>query len=377
MSDPVTNIEIEDVLSSIRRLVSDEARAQERDEKELSFSSDTPPQAVELEEENQETGEEKPEPVVQMAAPALVLTPALRIEPEAEKEPETEASEDAAETQSQDQSSPALILTQDDAAENNYDISSEDASEQSDTVEAHEEEQTAQDEVAQVAEHEEHAHNEAYSEPETSTNVEMDDVPQAEVDFSESEEETDFAFHAHRESEDGVQGEEHDEAQVDESNDDEPLSIEDKIAALEALISRSDSDFEPDGAETGGNAGRPGQSLPWEESQEPRVGLQSKTLPDPEEASQSAAFSDGAAAFQRAHIEAVDSAKAELEANASETLLENDELSSVLDEEALRDMVAEIVRQELQGPLGERITRNVRKLVRREIYRALAANELD
>ena len=40
-------------------------------------------------------------------------------------------------------------------------------------------------------------------------------------------------------------------------------------------------------------------------------------------------------------------------------------------------MVSEIVRQELQGTLGERITRNVRKLVRREIYRALAANELD
>ena len=49
---------------------------------------------------------------------------------------------------------------------------------------------------------------------------------------------------------------------------------------------------------------------------------------------------------------------------------------TILDEEALRDLVAEIVRQELQGALGERITRNVRKLVRREIQRALAAQEL-
>lgn len=48
-----------------------------------------------------------------------------------------------------------------------------------------------------------------------------------------------------------------------------------------------------------------------------------------------------------------------------------------LDEEKLREMVAEIVREELQGVLGERITRNVRKLVRREISRALAARELD
>jgi hypothetical protein len=39
--------------------------------------------------------------------------------------------------------------------------------------------------------------------------------------------------------------------------------------------------------------------------------------------------------------------------------------------------VAEIVRKELQGDLGERITRNVRKLVRREIHRALASRDFD
>jgi cell pole-organizing protein PopZ len=48
-----------------------------------------------------------------------------------------------------------------------------------------------------------------------------------------------------------------------------------------------------------------------------------------------------------------------------------------MDEEALRELVAEIVRTELQGALGERITRNVRKLVRREIHRALTAQELE
>lgn len=50
---------------------------------------------------------------------------------------------------------------------------------------------------------------------------------------------------------------------------------------------------------------------------------------------------------------------------------------AVLDEEALRELVADIVRQELQGALGERITRNVRKLVRREIHRALSAQDFD
>ncbi|WP_375175314.1 hypothetical protein [Pseudooceanicola sp.] len=52
------------------------------------------------------------------------------------------------------------------------------------------------------------------------------------------------------------------------------------------------------------------------------------------------------------------------------------EEATILDEEMLRDLVAEIVRQELQGALGERITRNVRKLVRREIHRALTAQDL-
>ncbi|WP_065329839.1 hypothetical protein [Tritonibacter mobilis] len=47
-----------------------------------------------------------------------------------------------------------------------------------------------------------------------------------------------------------------------------------------------------------------------------------------------------------------------------------------LDEEGLRELVSDIVREELQGALGERITRNVRKLVRREIQRALATQEL-
>ncbi|SEM78692.1 hypothetical protein [Palleronia pelagia] len=56
-----------------------------------------------------------------------------------------------------------------------------------------------------------------------------------------------------------------------------------------------------------------------------------------------------------------------------------DELSEdgVLDEAALRDLVAEIVREELQGALGERITRNVRKLVRREIMRAITVRNFE
>jgi hypothetical protein len=47
------------------------------------------------------------------------------------------------------------------------------------------------------------------------------------------------------------------------------------------------------------------------------------------------------------------------------------------DEQVLRDMVREIIREELQGGLGERITRNIRKLVRAEIARALATQGME
>jgi hypothetical protein len=47
-----------------------------------------------------------------------------------------------------------------------------------------------------------------------------------------------------------------------------------------------------------------------------------------------------------------------------------------LDEELLRDLIRDVLREELQGELGERITRNVRKLVRAELARALTARDL-
>ena len=43
----------------------------------------------------------------------------------------------------------------------------------------------------------------------------------------------------------------------------------------------------------------------------------------------------------------------------------------ILDEEALRGVINHIVREELQGELGDRISRNLRKLIRREIGQML------
>jgi hypothetical protein len=70
-----------------------------------------------------------------------------------------------------------------------------------------------------------------------------------------------------------------------------------------------------------------------------------------------------------------------VETDAQETALAEEAISAavldVLDEDDLRPIVARMIREELQGELGERITRNVRKLVRREILRALAARDAE
>ncbi|HMO07255.1 MAG TPA: hypothetical protein PKD10_06350 [Paracoccaceae bacterium] len=49
----------------------------------------------------------------------------------------------------------------------------------------------------------------------------------------------------------------------------------------------------------------------------------------------------------------------------------------VLDEAVLREIVRAVLREELQGQLGERITRNIRKLVRAEVYRSLTLRDFD
>lgn len=48
-----------------------------------------------------------------------------------------------------------------------------------------------------------------------------------------------------------------------------------------------------------------------------------------------------------------------------------------LDEQVLRDLVRAMILEELQGGLGERITRNVRKLVRAEIARAISVHGVE
>lgn len=136
------------------------------------------------------------------------------------------------------------------------------------------------------------------------------------------------------------------------------IPLTDKIAAMEAAVSEIASEWEPDGDELEALAATASPAMAWEDD----VQLDAKGAPIPSEAPTSA----GTEATSDATGGTAGAAAA----------FGNGE-DQVMDEAALRELVSEMVRAELQGALGERITRNVRKLVRREIHRALTAQEME
>lgn len=280
MSDPVKNEEIEDVLSSIRRLVSESGGLQGIVEQKKARAVDA-----------EDVPAEEP-----AAMDRLVLSPALRV---AEAAPENV---EPHEPQAEDASAP-LVLKPDQSAED-----SKEAEAAPQTDDAQTEETRAEEPVVE-------------------------------------------------------------EALSEDANEDAasaaPVSLAERVARMEAEVSGQEHDWEDEEAGESDIAAQPVETLQWEDHE-------------------SEAQSEGpsAAAFAAAAAEAAAQNKPEDGAALDGDIDEAESFDflgdeTVLDEEALREMVADIVRQELQGALGERITRNVRKLVRREIHRALMAQELD
>ncbi|QJF50617.1 hypothetical protein [Roseobacter ponti] len=126
--------------------------------------------------------------------------------------------------------------------------------------------------------------------------------------------------------------------------------LSEKIAALETAIARTADQWEPDGNGRDAYAGTRAPSMDWQDG----VSFDGKGAP----------LSDDDP------IEPVATVEGDTDVSWSEE-------DQIIDEAALRLLVGDIVRSELQGELGERITRNVRRLVHREIMRALAARDLD
>lgn len=172
------------------------------------------------------------------------------------------------------------------------------------------------------------------------------------------------------------------EAEAAPTDDWEEVTLEDRIAELEAAVASSDEEYEPDGSEV--EASAPAMDLSafeddtFELSPEHAVAPESEAeaVEEVEVEEPEVAETEAAEAVEDV-VEEAEEAPAEATSETTEDNVFEDELSEVFDEEMLRDLVSEFVRKELQGELGERITRNVRKLVRREINRALAARDFD
>lgn len=304
MSESVINVEVEDVLSSIRRLVSDDKR---------------PSVAVISEPSNDR----------------LVLTPALRVagsneipDNETDTAPAIQAWSDfGASPENKDASSDTEINddipTLDDDEDMLLDPQTEADADIHDENDDEPNDHQNQEVMAEVGS-EPFVLDSVVETPEPEPEI-VEDVAVAEIPVAELlEDQSEAAFFA---------------------NSSATLSA--KIAALETVIGKTDDQWEPDDTGDSDYSGTEAPAMMWDDA-DPMETVDDDVVP----VADTVADSEPQDGFSQS-------------------------VDDILDEEALRDIVSDIVREELQGALGERITRNVRKLVRREIHRALAAQDLE
>jgi hypothetical protein len=307
MSDPVTNTEIEDVLTSIRRLVSENRPLPDAEKDEAPAR----PVAFDTSSAQDEIAEE--EPHAAEAPLALVLTPALRVEDAAEAEVDESADgpqDSVDETDTLDGGEAELVVETEVAGEQDESVAAEAIDAEQDQVSNETEEDT----------------------PDGAETVQDDVMVEA-----ASEGETAVAADELSMAMDVVSDVAPEEAVDEEQPFDFQQVLEARIHQFRDATSTDDLSYDP----------------------------QADASPD---------MADAVMDELRAHMPEEIAESAEIV--DVEALSEAMEESAEIDEAMLREMVADIVRQELQGALGERITRNVRKLVRREIHRALAAHDL-
>lgn len=383
MSEPVTNVEIEDVLSSIRRLVSEEGRKEAR-----------------------------AAPRTQQPTPAdrLVLTPSLRV-PDSDLDDEVVETGAGADDEAPWRDPDATLYE-----------AAEAAAERDDAPDA---KHGGDDEPVTA----EAAMTEAVPEPGPELDQELDPGPdEQDTGVDRDHDHAPDPGHAHDlgDASDGPQaggpsvsdgvedgdelvfspehmrfrrrdyfadGSNHPPPQDDPAGEDTAdrpaaASLSAKIEALEKVIGSTQDEWEPDGETDEPNSGSRVETIEWRDHRPdegefddgadfdetpPRDETDSRTVDIAVDLDDEIGEPASAEALDPREdadeIEQVDKDDDRLD------LLAADE--AILDEESLRELVTDIVREELQGALGERITRNVRKLVRREIHRALAAQELD
>lgn len=141
-----------------------------------------------------------------------------------------------------------------------------------------------------------------------------------------------------------------------------------KAAILEAAIGKTRDQWEPDDIGSDDYSGTKVRKMDWVDDEGAQSSRQERDAraPSPDDQLSDEREPDLSVKPDTSTISSIED-----QVDPSATM------ETVLDEDSLRELVADIVREELQGPLGERITRNVRKLVRREIHRALSVQDLE
>ena len=443
MSNPVTNAEVEDVLSSIRRLVSSDTRPVGRGSQE---------------------GTKPNNEAAQPGADRLVLTPALRVAVVREVTPPNDVDQidvdhDDGATSTVRAQEDAEIAAQttphwdaslvDDGMES--DVSDRQGEAADEVIEADQAEpaaygsrseidpeelrflfrarkrltltpETAEDETAtsegETATAE--ANEEAELDESTIETVESIEVQKpstllltdpepysAEIDDSEAANDKDERAALEEDTEPA-----NEPASNTPTDAGPPQELTAKIAALEAVIAQTPDQWEPDGDSVDEYAGTSVGSLAWEdhidldgsgapftrdqvgrvtpsaqetyeaEAQviEPEEAIdEDPTLLDGEDEAGEPAATEDVADEDVTVVDLAGDITADPQGDSDDSSREASFAidDAVLDEDALRELVSDIVRQELEGSLGERITHNVRKLVRRELQRAMAAKELE
>ena len=354
MSDPVTNAEVEDVLSSIRRLVSEDKR---------------PMQAF------KESVSKEAEP-----SDRLVLTPALRV---------AEAPQDA--------DSPERAEAPQDVDDFARNVQQMTAAAENAPNEVETEQSGGTDEADLHKLFEDEAPDQDVADPEQ----DYSDDPYSFADDADGDGEGDEKA--------WLRGQPADESLDDVDASTDTASLTAKIEALETAIGNISDTWEPDAPGEDEYSGTDAPGMTWEDEANDQARLAtgddqaSEAEMDVAVAIDADAEQDedddaapGIFASTRHHTEDApdvlldtviepDVVRENSDDHQPSSAAQNDDEGDfdygsddqVIDEEALRDLVSEIVRSELQGALGERITRNVRKLVRREIHRALTAQEME
>jgi len=157
--------------------------------------------------------------------------------------------------------------------------------------------------------------------------------------------------------------------------------LEATIAELEAAVSASGTVWDPDGSEKGAE-GRSNVTELYSKlsfvhgAMHARKASAANTAPADALATNGAPVTPAPApeqpmAIKAASIPPAMPQSAQDGTDPSEDDSDTDMFETVIDETTLRVLVAQIVREELHGQLGERITMQVRKLVRSEIAKAL------